>query len=361
MNRFWSARVHDLQPYVPGEQPNIARLIKLNTNESPYGPSPLALAAMREAVNALAGDDLRLYPDPDCRALRAAIGETYHVEPEQVFVGNGSDEVLAHVFAALLKQAKPLWFPDITYSFYPVYCRLYDIDFATRPLTEDFRIAPDDYLPRGDRQAGAIILANPNAPTGIALGLAEVERIVAANPHAPVVIDEAYVDFGAQSAVSLVKQYDNLLVVQTLSKSRALAGLRVGFAIGHAGLIQALERVKNSFNSYPLNRIAQAGASAAILDQTHLQQTCQAVIASRDWLTHALQTLGFQVLPSQANFVYARHPDHTGPALATSLREQGILVRHFTAPRTKDFLRISIGTDEQCRALVATLGSVLAA
>jgi len=354
MDHYWSEQVRSLQPYVPGEQPSIADIIKLNTNESPYGPSPKALAAMRDAAN----DNLRLYPDPDSLALRAAIGEAHHVAPEQIFVGNGSDEVLAHVFVALLKQPKPFWFPDITYSFYPVYCRLYDIAHETVALSDDFRIAPEDYTPTGQRRAGAIILANPNAPTGVALSLADVERIVAANPDAPVVIDEAYVDFGAQSAVSLVNQYDNLLIVQTLSKSRALAGLRVGYAIGHAGLIQALERVKNSFNSYPLNRIAQAGATAAVLDQAHLQATCQAVIRSREWLSNELTTLGFEVLPSQANFVYARHPNHAGAHLATTLRERGILVRHFAQPRIQDFLRISIGTDAQCQALINALAVI---
>jgi len=356
MNRYWSAQVAALQPYVPGEQPQVADLIKLNTNESPYDPSPQALAAMRAAAD----ESLRLYPDPNATALRAAIAETYQVNTEQVFVGNGSDEVLAHVFCALLKHPEPLWLPDISYSFYPTYCRLYGIACETVPLTEDFRIAPDAYLPTPERRAGAIILANPNAPTGIALSLAELERIVAANPQAPVVVDEAYVDFGAQSALPLVRQYDNLLIVHTLSKSRALAGLRVGFAIGQAGLIQALERVKNSFNSYPLSRLAQAGAEAAIRDQAHLHATTRAIIASRDGLTTELRQLGFDVLPSQANFVFARHPRQGGAQLAAALRARGILIRHFAQPRIADFLRISIGTDEQCRALVAALAALLA-
>jgi len=363
MDRFWSACARGLQPYVPGEQPAIAGLVKLNTNESPYGPSPRALAAMRDAVGDTVGDklgdDLRLYPDPQSTRLRAAIAQASRVAPEQVFVGNGSDEVLAHAFAALLKQPAPLWLPDISYSFYPVYCRLYDIAHETVPLTDDFRIAPDDYAPAAQRRAGALILANPNAPTGIALSLADIERIVAANPHAPVVVDEAYVDFGAQSALKLVDRYDNLLIVQTFSKSRALAGLRVGFAIGHAGLIQALERVKNSFNSYPLDRIAQAGAEAAMLDPAHLQQTCQAVIASRQWLSAELANRGFDVLPSHANFVFARHPEHAGATLAAALRARNILVRHFAQPRIENFLRITVGTDAQCRALVAALDAIV--
>jgi len=358
-DRYWSGQVKGLQPYVPGEQPDVAGLVKLNTNESPYGPSPRALAAMQAVVGDVTGDDLRLYPDPASTRLRAAIAQVNRVAPEQVFVGNGSDEVLAHAFVALLKQPAPLWFPDITYSFYPVYCRLYGIAFDTVPLRDDFRIAPEDVFPGESRRAGAVILANPNAPTGIALSLAEVERIVAANRHAPVVVDEAYVDFGAQSAVSLVDRYDNLLVVQTFSKSRALAGLRVGFAIGHAGLIQSLERVKNSFNSYPLNRIAQAGAAAAMLDSAHLQQTCQAVMASRQWLSGELAHRGFDVLPSHANFVFARHPQHAGAALAAALRARNILVRHFAQARIENFLRITVGTDTQCRALVAALDAIV--
>lgn len=355
MSRLWSSLVQGLTPYVPGEQPKLQNLVKLNTNEMPYGPSPRALAAIRDA----AADSLRLYPDPGSDRLRAAIAQVHGVAPEQVFVGNGSDEVLAHAFLALLKQPAPLWFPDITYSFYPVYCGLYGIGFETVPLTDDFRIDPADYLPRAGRRAGAIILPNPNAPTGMALPLAEVERIVAGNPDAPVVVDEAYVDFGGESAVSLIGRHDNLLVVQTLSKSRALAGLRVGFAIGDAGLIQALDRVKNSFNSYPLDRLAQAGAEAAVLDTEHLHATCQAVIRSREWLSAELARLGFQVLPSRANFVFARHPGHDGAALAAGLRERSVLVRHFKLPRIDQFLRISIGTDDECRQLVAALESAL--
>ena len=355
MSRYWSALTHELKPYVPGEQPKLQNLVKLNTNEMPYGPSPKAVAA----IQAAAGDDLRLYPDPGSDRLRAAIAGTQGVKAEQVFVGNGSDEVLAHAFQALLKQPAPLWFPDITYSFYPVYCGLYGIDHQTIPLRDDFRIDPEDYLPGDGRRAGAIILPNPNAPTGMALSLSDVERIVAGNPDIPVVVDEAYVDFGTESAVKLVADHDNLLVVQTLSKSRALAGLRVGFAIGNAGLIQGLDRVKNSFNSYPLDRLAQAGAEAAILDTDHLRANCDAVVQSREWLTAELQQLGFVVLPSRANFVFARHPKHDGAALAAALRERSILVRHFKLPRIDQFLRISIGTDEQCRALTEALAVLL--
>lgn len=351
MNPYWSPLVHSLEPYVPGEQPKIANLIKLNTNENPYGPSPKAVQAMQAALN----DGLRLYPDPTSSALVQAIAHHYQVQPQQVFVGNGSDEVLAHVFMALLKHDKPLWMPDISYSFYPTYCKLHGIDYRLVPLAEDFALRPSDYLPNNGEQAGAIIFANPNAPTGRALSLADVETIVAGNPQAVVVVDEAYVDFGAESAVALVNRYPNVLVVHTLSKSRSLAGLRVGYAIGDAGLVEALTRVKDSFNSYPLDRVAQAGATAAIEDHAWFAHCCQQVMASRARTVAGLEALGFEVLPSAANFVFARHPQHAGAALAAGLRERAILVRHFNKPRISDFLRISIGTDAECEALLAAL------
>jgi len=352
---YWSQAVHALQPYVPGEQPKLANLVKLNTNELPYGPSPKVLAAIR----AVTDDSLRLYPDPGSDRLRAAIAQVNGVKFEQVFVGNGSDEVLAHVFLGLLKHPAPLRFPDITYSFYSVYCALYDIAYETVALREDFRIEPDDYLPGASGNAGPIIIANPNAPTGMALSLAQIERIVAANVDVPVVVDEAYVDFGGESAVALVGRYPNLLVVHTLSKSRALAGLRVGFAMGDADLIQGLDRLKNSFNSYPMDRLAQAGGEAAMLDVDYFLSTCQAVMRSREALSAGLTQLGFEVLPSRANFVFARHPRHDGAALAAALRERGILVRHFKQPRIDQFLRISIGTQAQCQGLLATLGTLV--
>jgi len=351
MNRFWSRLAHDLEPYVPGEQPRLADLVKLNTNESPFGPSPRALAAIRVE----AADSLRLYPDPQSTALRQALGAYHGVAPEQVFVGNGSDEVLAHAFAALLKQDAPLLFPDVTYSFYPVYCRLFGIAYETIPLDAALRIRPGDYRP----QAGAIILANPNAPTGVALGRAEIAALLDAHPDIPVVIDEAYVDFGAETAIPLVSAYPNLLVVQTMSKSRALAGLRVGYAIGDAGLVEALTRVKDSFNSYPLGRPAQAGALASIEDEARFQQTRAAVIAGRAALTHGLEALGFEVLPSAANFVFARHPAQAGASLQTALRQRAVLVRRFAAPRIADHLRITVGTPEQVERLLAALGEIL--
>jgi histidinol-phosphate aminotransferase len=351
MSRFWSPIVGTLKPYTAGEQPRIANLVKLNTNENPYGPSPKAIAAMQAAV----ADTLRLYPDPSALALREAIARTYGVSPDEVFVGNGSDEVLAHAFVALLKHEKPLLYPDVTYSFYPTYCRLFGIEAVDVPLNDDFGIDIGDY----DRPCGAIILPNPNAPTGIGLPLSAIETLLAAHAEQPVVIDEAYIDFGGESVIPLTRKYDNLLVIHTLSKSRSLAGLRVGYAIGQRPLIDALERVKDSFNSYPLDRIAQAGATAAIEDTAWFDETRHAVIASRDRVSGALRQRGFEVLPSQANFVFARHPDHSGEALAKGLRERAVLVRRFAEPRISDFLRISIGTPEQCDALIAALEDIL--
>jgi len=353
MSRFWSPLVHTLKPYVPGEQPRIADLVKLNTNESPLPPSPLALAAIR----AEAAQTLRLYPDPDATALKQALAAYHGVAADQVFVGNGSDEVLAHAFAGLLKHDAPLLFPDITYSFYPVYCRLFGVDHQTVPLDQAMRIAVADYR----RPAGAIILANPNAPTGVALSRAEIAALLAEHPDIPVVIDEAYVDFGAESAVPLIADHPNLLVVQTMSKSRALAGLRVGYALGDGALIQALTRVKDSFNSYPLGRPAQAGAVASVRDEAYFRQSCAAVIAGRGRMTRGLEALGFEVLPSAANFVFARRPGFEGAALAAALRERAVLVRHFPGPRTADHLRITVGTEDQTTRLLDALAGILAA
>ena len=352
MSKFWSPLVKTLVPYVPGEQPKMAKLVKLNTNENPYGPSPLALAAMRAELS----DDLRLYPDPNGERLKQAIASHYGVPTAQIFVGNGSDEVLAHAFHGLFQHSQPLLFPDISYSFYPVYCGLYGIAFEPIALDENFQIRLEDY----QRPNGGIIFPNPNAPTGCLLGLAAIEQLLKANPDSVVLVDEAYIDFGGVSAISLVARYDNLLVCQTLSKSRSLAGLRVGFAVGHPDLIEALERIKNSFNSYPLDRIAIAGAAAAIADQAYFAQTCQQVINSRETLIVELQSRGFNVLPSAANFIFVRHPQHDAATLAASLREQGVIVRHFKQARIEQFLRISIGTAEQNQALLDALAVTLA-
>ena len=354
MSRFWSKVVGTLTPYVPGEQPKVANLIKLNTNENPYPPSPKVLEAIASELGADAAR-LRLYPDPNADLLKAAIARSHDITVQQVFVGNGSDEVLAHVFMALLKHERPVLFPDITYSFYPVYCALYGIDYRTVPLADDFTIDPTDYA----QPNGGIIFPNPNAPTGRQLGVDAIEQILAANRDSVVVVDEAYVDFGGKSAISLADRYDNLLVVHTLSKSRSLAGLRVGFAVGDPALIEALERVKNSFNSYPLDRLAIVGAVAALEDAAYFEHSRQAVITSRGTLTAELQSLGFEVLPSAANFIFARHPHRDAAQLALALREQNIIVRHFKLPRIDQFLRITVGTDADCAALTAALRSIL--
>lgn len=353
MSKFWSQHVHQLHPYVPGEQPKISNLVKLNTNESPYGPSPKVLEVLQDEL-AKRGDDLRLYPDPASQTLVDTIAEYYGLQASQVFVGNGSDEVLAHVFNAFFIQPKPLLFPDISYSFYPVYCGLYGVDYRTVPLAEDFSICVADY-----RDAGGVILPNPNAPTGRLLPLTDIEALLEANAECVVVIDEAYIDFGGESAASLVARYDNLLVVQTLSKSRALAGMRVGFALGHADLIEALVRVKDSFNSYPVDRLAQLAAVASFQDEAYFQVTCQAVIRDRELLVEALAERGFRVLPSSANFVFAAHNSVPASELAAGLRSHGVIVRHFSKPRIDNFLRITIGTPAQNAALLAALDALL--
>src|SRR3954468_16957591 len=352
MNPFWSQIARELSPYVPGEQPRITNLVKLNTNESPFGPSPLALEAMR----AVAAETLRLYPDPEATELREALATHHGVKPEQVFVGNGSDEVLAHAFVALLKQSKPLLFPDVTYSFYPVWAQLFGIACETVPLDDGMRIGVEDY----QREAGSIVIANPNAPTGVALPRAEIARLLAEHPDIPVLIDEAYVDFGGETAVPLIASHPNLLVVQTMSKSRALAGLRVGYALGNAGLIEALRRVKDSFNSYPLGRVAQAGATASVRDDTYFRENCARVVAGRKAMTRELVRLGFVVLPSSANFVFARHPARGGAEFATALRRRRVMVRHFNNPRTAPYLRITVGTEADTERLIEAAADTLA-
>jgi len=350
MSKFWSPFVSGLVPYVPGEQPKLTKLTKLNTNENPYGPSPKALAAMRAELS----DDLRLYPDPNSDLLKQAVARYYGVQGNQVFLGNGSDEVLAHAFNAFFKHDLPLLFPDISYSFYPVYCGLYGIDFTAVPLDEHFQIRLEDYA----QPNSGVIFPNPNAPTGCLLALDAIEQLLKANTESVVVVDEAYIDFGGETAISLVDRYPNLLVTQTLSKSRSLAGLRVGLAVGHPDLIEALERVKNSFNSYPLDRLAIVGGAAAFEDREYFDATCKAVIDSRDALVEQLKGKGFDVLPSAANFIFARHPQHDAAGLAARLREQGVIVRHFKQERIAQFLRISIGTPEQNQALLDGLGEL---
>jgi len=352
MSKYWSKRAHQLNPYTPGEQPQDQQYIKLNTNENPYPPSPKSIEAMKGASD----ESMRLYPDPMAKDLKQAIADFYALDYEQVFVGNSSDEVLAHTFVALLKQDKPLFSPDISYGFYPAYCSLFNIENTKIPLTDDFIICVDDYCKGNDK--GGIIFPNPNAPSGIALSLNDIEEILKANLDVVVVIDEAYIDFGADTAVPLIAKYPNLLITQTFSKSRSLAGLRVGFAMGHPGLIEGLERVKNSFNSYPLDRVAIAGATASIKDKEHFEKTCQKIIEARERVSLALEQMDFTVLPSKTNFVFAKPNKADAKKLYLDLKEQGFLVRYFSAPRIDGFLRITIGTDEEMELFLKKLAEL---
>lgn len=352
MSKFWSPLTAGLEPYIPGEQPKDKKYIKLNTNENPYPPSPKAIEAMQQAIN----EDLRLYPDPNSTDLINKLAQAYDLSPDQVFVGNGSDEVLAFTFATFFDPAKPVLFPDITYSFYKVYANFYSIKPQLVPLDEQFKLDVDAY--KGDH--GGIIIPNPNAPTANVLPLSDIKKLVEQNPNQVVVIDEAYIDFGAQSAASLVKEYDNLLVIHTLSKSRSLAGIRVGFAFGSAELIDGLNRTKNSFNSYTVDRVALAGAIAAIEDVAYFEETRQKVMATRERVMGELTKLGFEGTDSAANFVFVKHPKHDAATLLEQLRERGILVRYFSYPRINQHLRISIGTDEEMDSLIAALASLVA-
>lgn len=351
MSRFWSNIVTELTPYTPGEQPQVENLIKLNTNENPYGPSPKVIDAIAHANS----DELRKYPDPNGVALKAVIAQNFGLNEESVFLGNSSDEVLAHAFRGLLKKSKPLLFPDITYSFYPVYCSLFDIDYQQVALRDDYQLEIDDY----QIDNGGIIFANPNAPTGIALELSKIQTLLERNPDSVVVVDEAYVDFGGESAVTLVNEFANLLVTQTLSKSRGLAGLRVGYALGDAGLIEGLERIKNSFHPYALDRLALAGAQAAFEDKEYFEATCKKVVGTRERTSKELQKLSFEVLPSATNFVFAKHASYSAKALYDELRKRKILVRYFDKPRLNDYLRISIGTDIEMRKMLEVLRTIL--
>jgi histidinol-phosphate aminotransferase len=352
MKEFWSSRIRDLVPYTPGEQPKDRQFIKLNTNENPYPPSPRALEAVRRGAD----EGLRLYPDPECSELRSALARRYGLKEEQVFVGNGSDEVLAFAFQAFFGVGDTIAFPDITYSFYPVYANMFGIQCKTVPLKEDFTV-PVDALIGGNQ---GVVLANPNAPTGIELPERELRRLLAGNPEVVVIVDEAYVDFGGQSAVALLDQFPNLLVVQTMSKSRSLAGMRLGFAFGSENLIQAINCVKNSINSYTLDRLAIAAGTAAVEDEAYFRECCGKVIATRERTAQGLRGLGFTVLPSSSNFVFASHPRYPAQALFEQLREAGILVRYFKQQRIDNFLRISIGTDSEMDRLLEVLGELTA-
>ena len=351
MENYWSDLVKQLRPYEPGEQPWMDGVLKLNTNENPFGPSPKVLSAIEGQL----GNQLRLYPPPNADLLKQAIADYYGLKDSQIFLGNGSDEILAHVFNGLLKKALPLLFPDITYSFYPVFCQLYDIDFEEIPLKDDLSIDLTDY----EVPNGGIIFPNPNAPTGRLLAIGEIEYLLKANRNSVVVIDEAYIDFGGQSSIGLLTDNPNLIVTQTMSKSRSMAGMRIGFALGSADLIEGLERVKNSFNSYPLGHLQIAAGISAIEDSDHFKDTCQRVIHNRAKLTIDLEELGFSVVPSAGNFVLVRHFRASALKIYGQLKNNGILVRHFNKQRLDNFLRITVGTTEQNDQLVAALATIL--
>jgi len=350
MSKYWSDIVRQLNPYVPGEQPQDQKYIKLNTNENPYPPSP----AVTSAIQSYPVESLRRYPDPESSELRLALANYTGLEAEQIFVGNGSDEVLAHSFKAFFQGRDAILLADIGYSFYPVYCSLYQVSYAPVPLDSRYRIDVADY--RGAN--GGIIIANPNAPTGIALTLAAIKDLLE-HSESLVIIDEAYIDFGAESATGLIAQYPNLLVIQTFSKSRSLAGIRLGYALGQPALIEALNRVKNSFNSYPLDRLASAAAIASLQDDEYFQLCRKRIIDTRNRLNKNLLDLDFEVLPSSSNFLFARHALRRGADLYAGLKKAGILVRHFKASRIENFLRISIGTDDECATLVKALNDLL--
>lgn len=343
--------IRQVVPYVPGDQPDFPDMIKLNTNENPYPPTPAVQKAMEKSSSEL----LRLYPDPTAGQLNAAIAKAYGVAENQVFTGVGSDDVLAMIFQTFFNSELPVFFPDITYAFYPVWCQLFRIPYEVKPLDENFRIVPGDYF----AENGGIVFPNPNAPTGIGLSLAQVEQILLHNPESLVVVDEAYADFSGVSVLPLLKQYENLLVVQTFSKSRAMAGARIGFAIGHPDLIRALHDVKYSFNSYTMNRAALAAGTAAVEDEAYLQEITGKIVATRERTKEELRQLGFQFPDSQTNFLFVTHPECEAKQLFEALRQAHIFVRWFDAPRIRDYLRITIGTDQQMDKLFAFLKQYL--
>ena len=349
MSRFFSCKYDALKPYTPGEQPKGISYIKLNTNESPFPPPPLVQQYVKEEAK-----QLQLYSDPQCRDLVAMAAEKLGVAPDEILFTNGSDEILNFAFMAFCDAAHPAVFPDITYGFYPVFAQVNSVPYREIPLQEDFTIRVEDYI--GLNQT--IFIANPNAPTGIALPLSDIERIVAGNPDSVVVIDEAYVDFGAESALKLISKYDNLLVTQTFSKSRSMAGARLGFGAGNKELIRDLNTIKYSTNPYNVNRMTMAAGVAALEADGYFRVNCQKIMENRDWTTMELIKLGFFVIPSMTNFVFVKHPAISGKVLNFALREKGILVRHFDTDKLRDFNRITIGSREQMKALVAALKEI---
>ena len=350
MSKFWSKAVEHAKPYVPGEQLNDPGIIKLNTNENPYPPSP----KVREAIN-LEIERLHLYPDPKADALNNTVAAYYGVAKEQVFVGNGSDEVLAFSFMAFFDQGKKIRYPAITYSFYPVYANLFHIPVEEVPLNRNFSLPVEAFF----QSEGGVIFPNPNAPTSRYLNLDAIKEIAENNPDNVVIIDEAYVDFAKESAVELTIQCENLLVIQTLSKSRSLAGLRVGFAIGHPNLIEGLNRIKDSFNSYTIDRLAMAGARASILNKEYFKETTAKIIYTREWVKEEMKKRGFHVLPSQTNFLFACHYQKSASQLYEDLKEDGVLIRHFNKPKIDNYIRITIGTDEQMKTFIKKLDKLI--
>lgn len=342
MKRYLKA-IRQVVPYVPGDQPDFPDMIKLNTNENPYPPAPAVQEMMQESQ----AEQMRLYPDPTAHQLNAAIAKVYDVEESQVFTGVGSDDVLAMIFQTFFNSDLPILFPDISYAFYPVWCDLFRIPYAVQPLDKDFRIVPEDYY----QENGGIVFPNPNAPTGIEMPQAEIESILQHNPESLVVIDEAYVDFGGTSVLPLLEKYENLLVVQTFSKSRSMAGARIGFAIGSKELIRALNDVKYSFNSYTMNRAALSAGTASVLDTAYLKESTAKIVATRERSKQVLSELGFRFPDSKSNFLFITHPAYDAHKLFEALRNAHIFVRWFDAPRVRDYLRVTIGTDAQMDAL----------
>ena len=350
--RKWEKNVRKVVPYVPGEQPKLLDVIKLNTNENPYPPAPGVEKVLRE----FDVDTLRLYPDPLVSDLVKAIADFYGLNENQVFTGVGSDDVLAMIFMTFFNSEKPLIFPDITYSFYDVWADMLRIPYETIALDDDFRIKPEDYY----RENGGVIFPNPNAPTGELLSLDMVEDIIEHNSDVIVVVDEAYIDFGGVSALPLIEKYDNVIVVQTFSKSRSLAGSRVGYAMANPVLIKYLNDVKYSFNSYTMDRITIAAATEAVKDRDYFAETTAKVIKTREWTKNELAGLGFEFGDSKSNFIFARHPKMSGQALFEKLKAEQVFVRHFSKPeRIADYLRISIGTDQQMQKLISILERIL--
>ena len=351
MSKYWNDHVKTLEPYVPGEQPKDKKYIKLNTNENPYGPSKRVIEAIEKASN----EELKLYPDPTCSDLNKEIAKYYGLNENEVFIGNGSDEILAFSFMTFFQKGRKVLFPDVSYTFYNVYAEMFNLDYEHINLDNDFNIPLEDF----NRNNGGVIFPNPNAPTGKYIEPNEIIKVIEKNTNSVVIVDEAYVDFGGQSMADYIKSYPNLLVIQTFSKSRSLAGLRVGFAMGNKELIEGLNRVKNSFNSYTIDRLALIGAREAIKDENYFKDTINKIIKTREETIIKLKDLNFKVLDSKANFIFAKHNKVKGKYLYEELKNNGVLVRHFNKDRIEDFLRITIGTDEEMNILIEKLKKIL--